>query len=271
MPQIKRWTDAAVQRMSLQQSDEETLWSVEMDIEMQHYFQRRFETLRAAPDDSFLSALVNTAVPEWGRPMNDNELHGEMRSDLFVGGAETTTHALAEGVVLLVKQPEVWRALKADADRHLPTFIEEVLRVESPVQGLLRKTKVDVELHGVTIPAGSMVNVRYGAANRDERAFACPAEVDLERAKPRRHLAFGTGAHVCLGAPLARRELFFGFKALIDGVDELWFIEGANDFAYSPNYVLRALEQLHIGFTPANAPGDGVRRRPTTNGGTADE
>jgi cytochrome P450 len=248
LPRIKAWTEAGIERMKLVQTEEETLRSVEMEIEMQHYFQARFEWLRRHPDDTFLSALVNTEVPGLDRTLTDRELHGEMMSDIFVGGAETTTNALSEGVLLLARKPDVWRALKSNAAELLPTFIEEVLRLESPVQSLLRRARVDVELHGVTIPAGAVINIRYGAANRDERMFSCPDEINLHREKPRRHLAFGTGIHHCLGAPLARRELHFGFKTLLDRIDELWLLPDANAFEYRQNYFLRALKELHIGF-----------------------
>ena len=250
MPRIKAWTDAWVQRLGLAQSADQRIWSVEMEIEAQNYFQPIYDRLRSEPDDSFLSVLVNQEIPEWGRTLTDAELHSEIMADVFVGGTETTTNALSAGVMLLVRHPEVWEQLTSDPDRYLPSFVEEVLRVESPVQGLLREVSADVELHGVTIPAGSPVMLRYGAANRDEERFACPADIDLERKQPRTHLAFGTGTHHCLGAPLARRELFYGFKALVDRVEAVAFVEGANDFAYQPNYFLRALEGLHVELTP---------------------
>jgi cytochrome P450 len=251
LPKIKSWTDAWIKRMGLMQTEEEMRWSVEMEIEAQHYFYKHFERLRAEPDDTLLSILVNREIPEWERPLNDNELMAEMMADLFVGGSETTTNALAAGVVLLIEQPEVWAQLKSDPDAYLDPFVEEVLRLESPVQGLLREAAVDVELHGTTIPAGSIVNLRYAAANRDERQFECPEKLDLERDKPRRHLSFGVGTHHCLGAPLARREMYYGFRALVERIDELWFIEGANEFEYHQNFFLRALKELHIGFKPA--------------------
>jgi cytochrome P450 len=249
--QIKAWTDAWVQRLGMMQTQEEALWSTEMEIEAQHYFQPIFERLRLEPDDTLLSDIVNTEVPGWGRTLTDEELHAEMMADTFVGGSETSTNALSAGVMLLAQQPEAWHRLKADPDNLLPTFVEEVLRLEGPVQGLFRVTTVDVELHGVAIPAGSIVNVRYAAANRDERHFACPADLDLDRENARSHLAFGAGTHFCLGAPLARRELLLGFRALIDRIDDLWLIEGANDFRHQPNFCLRALKELHIGFQPA--------------------
>lgn len=246
--QIKAWTDAWVQRLGMMQTEAEEKWSVEMEIEAQHYFQPIFERLRKAPDDTLLSELVNRVIPEWGRPLNDNELHAEMMADTFVGGSETTTNAIGFGVKLLIENPHIWQALKADPDKHLRTFIEEVLRLEGPVQGLFRTAAKDLELHGVTIPAGSMLNIRYAAGNRDEREFECPEQIDLGRSKPGRHIAFGSGIHHCLGAPLARRELYWSFKALVDRVDELWFAPGRNDFAIAPNFALRALKELHIEF-----------------------
>ncbi|MEM9621553.1 MAG: cytochrome P450 [Pseudomonadota bacterium] len=248
---IKAWTDAWVQRLGMMQTEEEELWSVEMEIEAQHYFQPIFERLREQPDDTLLSEMVNRVIPEWGRPLNDNELHAEMMADTFVGGSETTTNAIAYGVKLLIENPDAWAQLKADPDQHLKTLVEEVLRLEGPVQGLFRYATCDIEMHGVTIPEGAMVNVRYAAANRDDSEFDCPAQLDLQRQKPGRHLAFGSGVHHCLGAPLARRELYWSFKALVDRIDHMWFAPGKNDFTQAPSFALRALKELHIEFTPA--------------------
>jgi cytochrome P450 len=251
MPRIKTWTDAWIKRMGLMLNREERIWSAEQEIEAQHYFQPRFERLRRTPEDNLLSDLVNNEVPEWGRPLNDNELHTEMMADLFVGGSETSTNALSGGVMLLCRHPDVWEKVRSDPDKYLETLVEEVLRLESPVQGLLRQTTEAVDLHGVTIAAGSVIKLGYGAGNRDERRYGCPADFNLDREQPRTHLAFGVGAHHCLGAPLARRELYFGFKALVDRLQDIRFVEGANDFSFHPNYFLRSLKELHIEFTPA--------------------
>jgi cytochrome P450 len=247
--QIKAWTDAWVQRLGMMQTEEEELWSVEMEIEAQHYFQKVFERLRQEPDDTLVSEMVNRVIPEWGRSLNDNELHAEMMADTFVGGSETSTNAIAYGVKLLIENPIVWDQLKSDPDKYLKTFVEEVLRLEGPVQGLFRYAACDIEMHGVTIPQGAMINVRYAAANLDENEFECPEQLDLERHKPGRHLAFGSGIHHCLGAPLARRELYWAFKVLAERVDEMSFAEGKNDFKQAPNFALRALKELHINFT----------------------
>jgi cytochrome P450 len=253
---IKAWTDAWVQRLGMMQTDEEAIWSTEMEIEAQHYFQPIFERLRRQPDDTLLSDIVNTVIPEWGRTLTDEELHAEMMADTFVGGSETSTNALSAGVMLAIENPHVWQALKSDPATHLGPFVEEVLRLEGPVQGLFRTAAVDVDLHGVHIPAGATINIRYASANRDERHFACPGELDLDRDNGKTHLAFGAGTHFCLGAPLARRELYLGFQALIERVDDLWFAanddgSAKNNFDVAPNFALRALKELHVGFTPA--------------------
>ena len=248
---IKGWTDAWVQRLGMMQTPDEVIWSTEMEIEAQQYFQAIFERLRVEPDDTLLSDLVNTPIPEWGRTLTDEELHAEMMADTFVGGSETTTNAISAGVKLLIENPTEWAKVRHDPSRYAPLLLEEVLRLESPVQALFRVAAVDVELHGVTIPAGAMVSIRYGAANRDDRNFADAESFDLDRADVRSHIAFGHGIHHCLGAPLARRELLHAFTALATRVEELWFIDGENDFAIAPNYSLRALKQLRVGFRPA--------------------
>ncbi|MDG2301152.1 MAG: cytochrome P450 [Acidimicrobiales bacterium] len=246
--QIKAWTDAWVQRLGMMQTDEEAIWSTEMEIEAQHYFQPIFERLREHPDDTLLSDLVNTEIPEWGRTLTDEELHAEMMADTFVGGSETSTNAIAAGVMLLIEQHDQWELLQSDPDKYLPILVEEVLRLEGPVQGLFREAACDVTFHGIDIPQGSTINIRFASANLDDTVFEQPRKLVLERANSRQHLAFGFGIHYCMGAPLARRELFFSFKTLVDRIDEMWFLEGKNDFRHHPNFCLRALRELHIGF-----------------------
>ena len=250
MWQIKRWTDAFFHRISMMLPEEREMEMVDREIEAQHYFQPIFERLRQHPDDSLISILVNTVIEGWGRPLNDGELHAEMMADTFVGGSETTTNALAAGMRLLIENKDVWRQLNSDPERYMKTFIEEVLRLESPVQSLMRFCAKDTEIGGVKIPDGALINVRYAAANRDERAFGCPEEIDLDRQKAGSHMAFGSGVHHCLGAPLARRELIWGFTAVVDRFEDMSFAPGKNDFAIHPHFLLRSLKALHIEFEP---------------------
>ncbi|WP_299195494.1 cytochrome P450 [uncultured Erythrobacter sp.] len=250
MWRIKRWTDAFFQRISLMLPADKHMEMVDREIEAQHYFQPIFERLRDNPDDSLISVLVNTVIEEWGRPLTDNELHAEMMADTFVGGSETTTNALAAGMKLLIENKDVWRQLKSDPGKYMKTFVEEVVRLESPVQSLMRFVNEETELAGVAIPKGAMINVRFAAANRDERVFECPEKLDLDRPKAGAHMGFGSGTHHCLGAPLARRELIWGFTAVVDRFEDMWFAEGKNDFEYHPHFLLRSLKELHIEFEP---------------------
>jgi cytochrome P450 len=244
--QIKSWTDAFFKRISMMLTEEEEIECIEKEIEAQHYFQPIFDRLRAEPDDTLLSDLVNKPIPEWGRTLTDEELHAEMMADTFVGGSETTTNALSAGIKLLIENPSVWDQLKADQDATLRPFIEEVLRLESPVQMLLRRATAETHIGDTLIPEGALIGVRYGAANRDQQQFSCPADIDLARKKPGAHLAFGSGIHHCLGAPLARRELWWGFKTFLDRVEQARFTPGENDFTYQPHCLLRALKTLSI-------------------------
>ncbi|WP_430415380.1 cytochrome P450 [Parasphingorhabdus sp.] len=250
MWKIKSWTDAFFRRISMMLDEETEMEMVDREIEGQHYFQPIFEQLRKTPNDSLLSSLVNDEIEGWGRPLNDNELHAEMMADTFVGGSETTTNALSAGMKLLIENKDIWHQLKSDPDTYMKIFIEEVLRLESPVQSLMRFVARDAEIQGVAIPAGALINVRFAAANRDGEQFACPEKLDLGRAKPGSHVAFGSGVHHCLGAPLARRELIWGFTAVVDRFEDMWFAEGKNDFTVHPHFLLRSLKALHIEFEP---------------------
>jgi cytochrome P450 len=247
---IKRWTDAFFQRISMMLPEEHEIEMVDREIEAQHYFQPIFERLRANPDDSLISVLVNTVIEGWGRPLTDNELHAEMMADTFVGGSETTTNALAAGMKLLIENKDVWQRLKSDPDRYMKTFVEEVVRLESPVQSLMRFCARDTDFEGTVIPKGALINVRFAAANRDERAFECPEKLDLDRPKAGAHMGFGSGTHHCLGAPLARRELTWGFQAVVDRFEDMHFADGVNDFSVHPHFLLRSLKALHIEFEP---------------------
>ena len=248
--QIKQWTDAWIKGGSIGLDEAGVTWATEMEIQAQHYFQKIFERLRETPDSTLLSELVNNEVPEWGRTLTDNELHAEMMQDTFVGGSETTTNAMSAGIMLLDRNPDVWESLKNDPDQYLDTFVEEVVRLESPVQGLTRIAKNDVTIGDILIPKGAVIDLRYGAGNRDDRHFECPHDVDLTRRNAASHLGFSTGTHYCLGAPLARRELYWGFRAFIDKIESFRVVPEKNNLRHLPNYSLRILKALHLEFTP---------------------
>ena len=247
---IKRWTDAWMRRFSLMQTPDEEAASVRQEIEFQHYFADIVADLRKAPNGSLLSDLVNMRLSD-GAALGYAEIASHLLSDIFVGGSETTTNAIAEGVLLLCRNEDQYRRLSGDLDRRLRGFIEETLRLETPVQTLYRITTEAVEIGGVAIPAGEMISLRFGAANRDARHFACPADLDLDRRNSGSHLAFGAGIHHCIGAPLARREMFWAFDVLLRRCRNIRMASGHDAPAHQPGAMLRVLKELPIAFDPA--------------------
>lgn len=248
--QIKAWTDAWIQRFSLMQTDDSEDRSVRDEVAFQHYFKPIVDELKRQPNDSVLSDLVNLTLDD-GSTLTYNDIVAHLMGDLFVGGSETTTNAISEGVLLLCEHPDQYQLLMSDLDRYLPVFIEETLRLQAPVHGLFRVATRDTELSGVTIPARSIVHVRYAAANRDSDQFQCPQALDLTREKAAAHVAFGAGKHACIGAPLARREMHWAFSALLRQVKNLRLAPGKNDLTHQPGLMLRALKALHVQFDPA--------------------
>ena len=156
---------------------------------------------RAAPTDDILTLLVTMEFE--GEPLTDAEVIG-MCMLLIAGGHETTAKLIAHGVRILKAHPEQFDAARADPELMVPA-VEELLRFTSPTQYMTRTTTADVEVRDTVIPAGSKVALLLGSGNRDPREFERPDEFDLHRGNPR-ILAFGHGAHVCLGAAVARLE-----------------------------------------------------------------
>jgi cytochrome P450 len=162
---------------------------------------------------------------------------------LLVAGNETTTNGIAAGIHLLASQPELLARLKQEPAL-VKEFAEEVLRTESPVQGLFRTALADENIAGVSIPVGSAIMVHYGASNRDESRFDDADAFDLDRPKKGSHLSFGSGIHHCFGSELARVEMVASFKAFVQRFSALELLE--DDLAYHPTFALRGLRSLNI-------------------------
>jgi len=204
-PMFKRCGDAIVYSSG---ADPETLFAAQR--ELTDYLQTVFDARRRAPCDDLISLLLHPS--EEGRALGDDELLG-LCFLLLVAGTETTTSALGNAMLLLERFPEARRSLIEDPSL-IPAAAEEVLRFDSPVQGLSRVTTREVRVRDQVIPQGARVHLLYAAANRDPRVFDRPDEFDVTRA-PNNHLAFGFGIHFCLGASLARLELRLGIETLL--------------------------------------------------------
>lgn len=133
---------------------------------------------------------------------------------MIIAGNETTTNAINSAIELLVKHPEMQDRLRDNPDE-IDVFIEETLRFEAPIQALFRLAVKDTEIGGVSVPAGSIVVLRWGAANRDPHVFIDPDEFDPDRAGARKHITFGYGSHFCLGSHLARKEIKIVLQRLL--------------------------------------------------------
>ena len=148
---------------------------------------------------------------------------------------------------MLIENPDIQTHL-ADNPQKITTFVEEVLRLESPTQGMDRHTIEDVELNEITIPKGSHIHMRYAAANRDENQFECPADIDLNRKNASKHLAFSIGETHCPGAGLTRLEQNIATNLLLSRMKNFKFAEGKNSFQHHMNFTLRSFKDLHVTF-----------------------
>lgn len=157
---------------------------------------------RAEDIDDYITELLGMTVED--RPIDDDDV-ARILISLAVAGHETTMNATSSMFWLLASDPALQKRIRTDPTTR-PAFVEEVLRVRSPVQNLARQTTREVEVDGRIVPAQTSVLLSYAAANRDGSEFSHPDEVDLEQSS-RRHLAFGFGIHQCIGAPLVRAEM----------------------------------------------------------------
>jgi len=179
-------------------------------LELAGYLANVLAQRRVAPRDDLLSALLAAEIE--GERLGEPELIG-FAFLLLVGGNETTTNLISNAAILLDRHRDQRRLLVEDPTR-IPVAVEEFLRFDSPVQGLGRTTTEPVTLHGVTIPEGDRVLLLFGSANHDERRIDDPERLDVLR-DPNPHLAFGFGAHFCLGSNLARLEARVAFEELL--------------------------------------------------------
>ena len=206
------------------------------------YLRRLIERRRAEPRDDLVTALLR--AEEKGDKLSEDEVIG-MIALLLLAGFETTLGLITSGALALVQHPEERRRFV-----HEPALcesaVEELLRYTSPLDlGFFRVAREDVTIAGVTIPKGDVVLAVIGSANRDEGCFPNPDTLDLAR-EPNRHLAFGAGAHFCLGAPLARLEGRIALTTLFRRFPELRLAEPVRPLRWRRGLFFRGLERLPV-------------------------
>ena len=245
-------------RMAL--ADSHTVGNLEHDpaaINPLEFLDEKFsfyiEDRRREPREDVLSDLAGAKYPDGSTP----EVVDVVRTATFLFGAgqETTAKLLGAALQILCDRPDLQQTLRDDRSL-IPAFIEETLRMESPVKSAFRLARKSTCLGGVDIPAGTVVMVSPGAINRDPKRFEDPHEFRLDRPNVREQIAFARGAHTCPGAPLARVEGRISLERILDRMGDIRANEGEHGpvgdrrYNYTPTFIMRGLNELHIQFTP---------------------
>jgi len=213
--------------------------------EFRAYTDNLIEEKRAHPADDMISFLTEVEYSPLGRKLTNNEINGVVYA-MVIGGLETTQYALSEQAQLFIERAGVWDAVRQDRSR-LRAFTEEAMRLRAPTQGLsTRITSQDEVFHGVEVPAGSFLHLRWAAANIDPDEWDDPQTLKLDRKAGTRHLTFSQGARVCPGATLSRVEQIAAWTVLLDRIAEFRYAPG-NTFMHQPGIML-GVEELHLEF-----------------------
>lgn len=209
---------------------------------------------RENPRDDVMTGMATATFPDGSTP--DVGDVARVATNVFSAGQETTVRLLGTALKVIGEQPEVQQRLREDRSL-IPNFIEECLRIESPVKGDFRLSRCPVTVGETELSEGTTVMVLNGAANRDPRRFEDPDTFDPARKNARQHLAFGRGIHSCPGAPLARAETKVALERLLDRTTDIRISEAKHgsadnrNYRYIPTFILRGLIDLHLEFDKA--------------------
>jgi cytochrome P450 len=245
---VKRWSDAFADRLGRMIDKPRELECAREVVEFQHAVKAKIDERRVAPKADLLSDLVNARL-EGETPLNDAEILS-IAQQLMVAGNETTTHSLAGGIVHLAQNPDQQAKVRANP-KLIMNMVEEVLRLDTPTAAMWRAVKADCSLGAHEFKAGSMVMLRYAAANRDPAKYPDPDTFDPERSNARSHLAFGRGIHMCVGNMLSRKEMAVAFERILARMDDIRIADGA-DLKVAPNMLLRGFIAVPITFRKAS-------------------
>jgi cytochrome P450 len=215
--------------------------------EFGQYIDRLIDERRAAVDrglgtNDFITQLMQSEVD--GHQLTDEEIHS-FCTVVFGAGFETTADAIGVMLDYLGHHEATWSHLVADP-AIIPSAVEEFVRYASPIQIFGRNAARPVELHGEAIPEGGIVALSFGSANHDPSEFAEPDRCVLDR-RPNKHVGFGAGVHLCLGAPLARLEMALTLEAFVARVRGL---RVQDDIQWKPRGDRRGLTHLHAHLEP---------------------
>jgi cytochrome P450 family 142 subfamily A polypeptide 1 len=247
---LLRWSDDMLSFLG-QGNDQLILRAMDAAAAYNKYAQSVIESRRREPKDDLMNILVHAEVD--GKRLDDAEILQESML-ILNGGDETTRHVISGGVYELLRDRDQWNALQQNREL-LPTAVEEMLRWVTPIKNMARLATADVELGGQMISAGEKLILLYPSANRDESVFEDASRFDIARS-PNEHVAFGFGAHFCLGANLARVELRVVLEKLLDRLPDLSLAGPGAPENRASNFV-SGYESLPVRFTPTAPVGNG--------------
>ena len=236
--QLARWGYASTQLLDGLLSDDSVSASMKSLGELNAYIVEHLNRAESAPRDDLISVLATVSA----EGQLDRFTAQMILISLFSAGGESTASLLGTAVTLLATQPELQRALRDDREL-MPTFIEEVLRLEPPFRAHHRHVLHDTELAGCALPKDSRILLLWGAANRDPAQFDVPDELRLDRPKTKGHMTFGKGLHFCLGASLARLEASTVLGLLLERTT--WF-DAVEVGPWLPSVLARRREYLQL-------------------------
>ncbi len=241
--QLKAWSADFAEMLGNFQHNPGRIARVLESVEaMTSYFRSAMREQREHPRDGLITAMMNAEVN--GARLTEEEIVANIIVTM-VGGQETTTNLIGNGILSLLCNPHQLEKLRNDSSL-IPSGIEELLRYESPSQHTARIAPDNVEMGGQRIKKGQAVVAVMAAANRDPERFPDPDRLDVER-KDNRHVAFGWAAHFCFGAPLARLEGQISFETILRRLPNL-ALDASKPVVWRHNLGLRGLNALHVTF-----------------------
>lgn len=236
-PELREWTNTAVSNESIHNfAYSEQHWNT-----LKPFLEKFVHGMYEHPQEGIISELVQM---EGWREMIDEANMVKLAKILLVGGNETTPNLIGSAVLELLNRPEMMAQVRNDLSL-VPALIDETLRHQAPTQMVHRMTTSDQEVNGITIPAGSVVAVCIGAANRDPEVFSDPDQFILGRSAPK-SIPFGAGAHYCIGAQLSILEGIIAVEELLKKFPQIEAATPLSELQYRPSSHVRGLISLPI-------------------------
>jgi len=241
---FRAWTDAVVAEANPDNTEERQLEITRTICDLQQYISSKADEFLANPKSCLLSNLVHSEVN--GQRLSRDELVS-ICVILIAGAHDTTTSAMCSGLYRIATDQQLQARLR---ENHalIPKFIEESLRYDSPVHGLYRRATRATKVGDTSIPEGAILVLRYGAANRDPSVFNAADELNIDRTNASRHLAFGSGPHMCVGNLLARTELRVAFTKMLEKTRNIRLKDGESSVSWLTQFIVYGPKRLELAF-----------------------